>query len=165
MSYDTGLSMEERVTSLFQPDTLMPDQYLETFRRKLHLEPEKKLLLAVLEDAIACFQKYVFAHDGKGRVLFQEAEEWIMEEDTDWLFSFPNVCEMLGFEPSYLRDGLMRERLRDRRRGGRRAGAAERSTSRRISAATSSCKCHRLRSWMPYSSSTVGLSTRRATAM
>ena len=108
MSYDTGLSMEERVTSLFQPDTLMPDQYLETFRRKLHLEPEKKLLLAVLEDAIACFQKYVFARDGKGRVLFLESEEWILEGDTDWLFSFANVCEMLGFEPSYLRDGLMR---------------------------------------------------------
>jgi hypothetical protein len=108
MSYDSGLSMEERVTSLFQPDTLMPEQYLETFRRKLHLEPEKKLLLAVLEDAIACFQKYLFARDGKGKVLFQEAEEWILEGDTDWLFSFNNVCEMLGFEPSYLRDGLMR---------------------------------------------------------
>ena len=107
MSYDTGLSMEERVTSLFQPDTLMPEQYLETFRRKLHLEPEKKLLLAVLEDAIACFQKYLFAKDGKGRVLFLEAEEWILDRDTDWLFSFANVCEMLGFEPSYLRDGLM----------------------------------------------------------
>jgi hypothetical protein len=107
MSYDTGLSMEERVTSLFQPDTLMPEQYLETFRRKLHLEPEKKLLLAVLEDAIACFQKYVFARDGKGKVLFQEAEEWILEEDSDWLFSFANLCEMLGFEPSYLRAGLV----------------------------------------------------------
>ena len=108
MSYDTGLSMEERVTSLFQPDTLMPEQYLETFRRKLYLEPEKKLLLAVLEDAIACFQKYLFARDGKGRVLFLEAEEWILDGDTDWLFSFANVCEMLGFEPSYLRDGLTR---------------------------------------------------------
>jgi hypothetical protein len=107
MSYDTGLSMEERVTSLFQPDTLMPEQYLETFRRKLYLEPEKKLLLAVLEDAIACFQKYLFAKDGKGRALFLEAEEWILDEDTDWLFSFANLCEMLGFEPSYLRDGLM----------------------------------------------------------
>jgi hypothetical protein len=108
MSYDTGLSMEERVTSLFQPDTLMPEQYLETFRRKLHLEPEKKLLLAVLEDAIACFQKYLFAKDGKGKVLFLEAEEWILDQDTDWLFSFANVCEMLGFEPTYLRDGLIR---------------------------------------------------------
>ena len=108
MSYDTGLSMEERVTSLFQPDTLMPEQYLETFRRKLHLEPEKKLLLAVLEDAIACFQKYLFARDGKGKILFQEAEEWILAQDSDWLFSFDNLCEMLGFEPSYLRDGLIR---------------------------------------------------------
>ena len=77
MTYDTGLSMEERVTSLFQPDTLLPEQYLDTFRRKLYLEPEKKLMLAILEDAIACFQKYAFARDSKGKALFTEAEEWI----------------------------------------------------------------------------------------
>lgn len=35
MTYETGLSVEERVTSLFQPDTLLPAQYLETFRRNL----------------------------------------------------------------------------------------------------------------------------------
>jgi len=107
MSYETGLSMEERVTSLFQPDTLLPEQYLETFRRKLHLEPEKKLMLAVLEDAIACFQKYVFARDGKGRMLFQEAEDWVLDANSDWLFSFGNVCETLGFSPDYLRQGLV----------------------------------------------------------
>ena len=100
--------MEERVTSLFQPDTLMPDQYLETFRRKVPLEPEKKLLLAVLEDAISCFQKYVFAWEGKGRVLFQQSEQWILEKDSDWLFSFSNVCETLGFDSDYLRGGLTR---------------------------------------------------------
>ena len=108
MTYDTGLSIEEKVSSLFQPDTLLPAQYLETFRRKGHLEPEKRLMLAVLEDAIACFQKYLFARDGKGRVLFREAEEWIMEEGSDWLFSFENVCEVLGFHPQYVRQGLVR---------------------------------------------------------
>jgi hypothetical protein len=107
MSYETGLSMEERVTSLFQPDTLLPEQFLDTFRRKLHLEPEKKLMLAVLEDAIACFQKYLLARDGKGKMLFQEADEWIQERGGDWLFSFANVCEMLGFNPDYLRQGLL----------------------------------------------------------
>lgn len=106
MSYESGLSMEERVTSLFQPDTLLPEQYLETFRRKLHLEPEKKLMLAILEDAVACFQKYVFAHDGKGKALFRETEDWVLEDHGDWLFSFANVCETLGFEPKYLREGL-----------------------------------------------------------
>ena len=108
MSYETGLSMEERVTSLFQPDTLLPDQYLETFRRKFHLEPEKKLMLAVLEDAIACYQKYIFAHEGKGKILARETEEWLLDENSDWLFSFDSVCETLGFDPAYLREGLMR---------------------------------------------------------
>jgi hypothetical protein len=63
-------------------------------------------MLAVLEDAIACFQKYVFAKDGKGKMLFQEAEEWFQEKGGDWLFSFSNVCETLGFNPDYLRQGL-----------------------------------------------------------
>jgi hypothetical protein len=108
MSYETGLSIEERVASLFQPDTLLPEQYLETFRRKLPLEPEKRLMLAVLEDAIACFQKYLFARDGKGRTMFREAEEWILEEESDWLFCFENICETLGMEPAYVREGLLR---------------------------------------------------------
>lgn len=138
MSYETGLSVEERVTSLFQPDTLLPAQYFETFRRKSHLEPEKKLMLAVLEDAISCFQKYVFAREGKGKVLFQEAEEWVLDENSDWLFSFANICEVMGFDPAYIRSGLMRwkenklaghskanvYRLAPRRRGKKDGGSA-----------------------------------------
>ena len=108
MSYESGLSMEERVTSLFQPDTLLPDQYLDTFRRKLHLEPEKKLMLAVLEDAVACYQKYLLARDGKGKSLFRETEDWVLEQQDDWLFSFINVCETLSFEPDYVRQGLLK---------------------------------------------------------
>ena len=106
MAYDRGLNMEERVTSLFQPDTLLPEQYLDTFRRKLHLEPEKKLMLAILEDAIACFQKYVFARDGKGKTLFREAETWVEEKGGESVFAFDSVCETLGFDPAYLRRGV-----------------------------------------------------------
>ena len=106
MSYDTGLSMEERVTSLFQPDSLLPDQYLDTFRRKSHLEPEKKLMLAILEDAIACYQKYLFARDSKGKALFREAEEWVEEVGGASVFAFDSVCETLGLNPDYLRRGI-----------------------------------------------------------
>ena len=97
--------MEERVTSLFQPDTLLPDQYFDTFRRKLHLEPEKKLMLAILEDAVACYQKYAIVRDSKGQALFEEAEAWVHEKNANEIFSFDSVCEMLGFEPDYLRHG------------------------------------------------------------
>ncbi len=106
MAYDQRLSMEERVTSLFQPDTLLPEQYLDTFRRKLHLEPEKKLMLAILEDGIACFQKYVFARDAKGKSLFRDAEAWVEEKGGEAVFSFDSVCESLGLDADYVRLGM-----------------------------------------------------------
>lgn len=106
MAYETGLNMEERVTSLFQPDTLLPDQFLDTYRRKLHLEPEKKLMLALLEDAVACYQKYLFAKDIKGKALFEEASEWIQHETGESIFAFESVCEGLGLNPKYVRRGL-----------------------------------------------------------
>ncbi len=99
-------SVEDRISSLFQPDTLLTEQYLDTFRRKTHLEPEKRLMLAVLDDAVACFQKYFSAQKPKEKALFQEVEEWFMEKESDWCFSFENICESLGLDPDYLRKGL-----------------------------------------------------------
>lgn len=100
--------LEEKFTFLFQPDILLPAQYLETFSRKTHLEPEKRLMLAVLEDAIQCFQDNVSARNGRKKKLFDEAEEWILETNSDWIFSFESICEVLGFNPEYVRHGLLR---------------------------------------------------------
>ncbi len=108
MNYNPGLNAGERASSLFQPDTLLPNQYFDTFRRKSHLDPEKRLVLAVLEDAITCFQKTILAKDEKGKGLFRETEEWLMEEDIHWLFSFNNICDVMGFSPDYVRHGLLR---------------------------------------------------------
>lgn len=108
MTYETGLNATEKVASLFQPDILLPAQYLETFRGKAHLEPEEELMLGVLEDAVACFQKYLFARDRKGKGLFRDAEGWILDENSDWLFSFDNICEVFGLSPQYVREGLAR---------------------------------------------------------
>ncbi|MEK7378878.1 MAG: hypothetical protein AABZ71_08230 [Candidatus Binatota bacterium] len=104
----SGPGAEERAFSLFEPDILLPTQYFATTKRKDHLEPEKKLMLAVLEDAIWCFQHSLLARDKRRKVMFSEAEEWIMEEDGDSLFSFESICEVLGLNPKYVREGLMR---------------------------------------------------------
>jgi hypothetical protein len=108
MAEQTTFNVEERIASLFQPDTLLPAQFLDTYRRKAHLEPETSLMLAVLEDAVACYQKYALAREGNGLELFREAEEWILQKDAQWLFSFDNICESLGMNPDYLREGLVR---------------------------------------------------------
>lgn len=101
-----GLSAEKKAHFLFQPDTLLPAQFYETVRKKRPV-PEYRLMLAVLEDAISCFQKYLHARDERGKKLFREAEEWILEENYDWVFSFENVCEISGFDPAYIREGLL----------------------------------------------------------
>jgi len=106
------INVEEKLASLFEPDRLASAQYFDNLRRKTILEPEKRLILAVLEDAIDCFQDNVFAGSSKGRKLFKETEEWVMEQGGDWMFSFRNVCEVLGLNPEYVRRGLLRWKQR-----------------------------------------------------
>jgi len=92
----------ERVTQTLE----LSPQYLEAVCRKADLEAEQKLMLAVLEDAVTCFQKYFTARDRIGTSLFREAEEWILlQEKDDWLFSFDNICEALDLNPRYIREG------------------------------------------------------------
>jgi hypothetical protein len=79
------------------------DQYFQTLRRTGFAEPEKKLMLAILDDALRCREKYLYAKDRRGKKLFREAEEWLLSEEDDWVFSFSHVCEVLGYNPSYLR--------------------------------------------------------------
>lgn len=63
-------------------------------------------MLAVLQDALDCFQKYAFARDVHGRQLFADAEDWISCEDRGWYYSFENICETLEINPDYLRRGV-----------------------------------------------------------
>jgi hypothetical protein len=68
---------------------------------------EERLLLAVLQDAVECFQEHVVAQSIREKKLFQEAEDWILEKNSDWPFSFENICETLQLNPDYIRRGLL----------------------------------------------------------
>jgi hypothetical protein len=98
--------MAENNFTITTGDTSMVEQYLDTFRRSVHLEPEKSLLAAILEDAVQEYRKYSRAHDANGKKRFREAEEWIMRGGNDWIFSFDNVCDLLGLDPEYVRRAL-----------------------------------------------------------
>jgi hypothetical protein len=76
------------------------------FKRELR-EGEEALMLAILEDAIEGFHKYFSARNEKEKRQYQEAEQWILGKDNDWLFSFENICETLGLDPSYLRPAIL----------------------------------------------------------
>lgn len=100
-------SVGENHPHLFQPDTMLPSQYFAAaLRRRGALKPERRLIIAVLQDAIECYQKHLFARDGKARQLYTDAEEWIHSEDRSHYFSYENLCEILEMNPEYVRRGL-----------------------------------------------------------
>jgi len=90
---------------MFEPDTLLPEQFFTLMGRR-PLQGEKRLLLAMLEDAVHCFQTYLMARKPHERRLFQEAEEWIDSTDAQWYFSFENISDILGIHPGRLRTAL-----------------------------------------------------------
>jgi hypothetical protein len=108
----TNPGSDERIASLFQPDVLLAEQYSENFRRKIPLEPEKALLLAVLDDAVRCFQDNVLPQNKKKQLLFIEAQEWLFGDESNGIFSFVSICAALGLDPSYIRRGLRQWRER-----------------------------------------------------
>ncbi len=103
---DVAAGAEDRMGSLFVPDTMLPSQYFDRVARRTEFDGERRLMIAVLEDAVDVYRKLAGARDARRQQLFRDAEEWIESEDRSWIFSFQNICDVLGIESEYLRRGL-----------------------------------------------------------
>jgi len=125
--------MQDRSGGLFEPDVLLPGQFFSFFRKEAGFDRERRLMLAVLEDAIDCFQKYAHTNDLRGRQLFLESYDWIMSQDKRWLFSFENICQIVDMNPDYIRQGLNRWR-RENAKTGMAMLAAEEAAGQEVRA-------------------------------
>jgi hypothetical protein len=95
------------IAALFGPDSLLPVEFFQLMRRKTILEPETKLMLAILADAIDCVRNNLLGRRMKTKRLFNEAAAWIFAVDTEWIFSFDNICEHLALDPMCVRRDLL----------------------------------------------------------
>lgn len=102
-----GRSVVDAGTTLFQPDSLLPAQFFAALKQRSQACGERRLMAAILEDAVDCFQKYLWAKENRSRNLRLEAESWFLSDDDSWPFSFINVCHALDLEPNFIRRGLM----------------------------------------------------------
>lgn len=116
---------------LFEPETLLPSQYLDRVVAEPSLQPEKRLMLAVLENAVATYQRHALATGRRGRRLFGESEEWLVSAECGGVFSFENICGALQLDPECVRAGLRRWRHREQARR-RLEGRQYRSPFRRV---------------------------------
>src|SRR4029450_6519886 len=91
----------------FAPALVLPEEFFGGARRDSCISGEKALMLAVLEDGIRCFQEHLRNARSNPRLLSQQAEEGSRAFDYESPFSFNNVCETLGIDPSALRRALL----------------------------------------------------------
>jgi hypothetical protein len=107
--------IQEYLGGQFEPDTLLPVQYNELMRRRSALEGERKLMFAVLEDAVECYLKHMNAKSRRRLLLFYEVQNWMNAKNRVGLFSYQTLCESLGIDAKALRAAL-ESRLKQSRR-------------------------------------------------
>ena len=107
MKTSTSLAAHQDLSFLFEPDVLASNQFQSTIKSGNIPDPERRLMVAILEDAVSCLSKNPRRCPRQQKKSFEEAHSWINASDAEgWIFSFTNVCETLGFDPGYLRRGL-----------------------------------------------------------
>ena len=90
---------------LWERDALIPFQHAwahESARRS----PEKRLLAAVLMDAVLEFREIVRSPHEDGDPRLHRLRAWFFAHDQKWPFSFENVCEQLDLDPNCIRNRL-----------------------------------------------------------
>lgn len=115
---DLGKTSWEHV----EEEVVLPSQFFDMLRRSTEIMPEKRLALAVLEDAVneiwKPHRRRKPGQPNRWRSTLS-ARAWLEAEDYRHVFSFVNVCELFSINPRWLRDGILNK-----------AGAGRRISSR-----------------------------------
>jgi len=109
---------------------LGPSPYSFEERTAVRDSPERRLLLAVLADALNVHDRYGTARGGEAGRRALEVERWVASEAMETPFAFVRICEALEIDPSPIRQHVRRIRLArlagpdagpnaEERRGGR----------------------------------------------
>jgi len=106
LDVESGASLHAPPCGCSVPEIVLPGQFYATVRSQRAGERERLLMLAVLEDAITCYQRYARARSPGTRQLFEDARAWLESEDRSTLFSFESICDALEISPGFVRRRL-----------------------------------------------------------
>jgi hypothetical protein len=88
------------------PESILPVQLFDTPFGGARGQPEKRLQVAVLADAVLTFHQWAGNERAPARRLFAEVETWFASDEADGPFTFMAICDSLKFDPNYIRRGL-----------------------------------------------------------
>ena len=101
-----------------QPDVLCVDEYLHVYQGKSAETPERRLVAAILREAIDCYLRDCLKKNRCRKRSFREAEEWFFKADGYDVFSLENVCGILNIDPGYIRRSLLQHQQQKLLDGG-----------------------------------------------
>jgi len=104
-------------------DVVLPAQFFSAIADP-RSEPERRLMVAVLEEAISAVLSGAAANGEERRAAALEAERWFASDSRSWPFAFCTVCDILGLDIDSVRQVIAswRERRRSFRRPRLQAG-------------------------------------------
>jgi len=103
--------LQERQLS---PLSCLPEQFFtDATQSQAHWSGTRRLLFAVLQDAVACWFRYRKARNVQGQQLFREIHNWFLEKNRNSLCAFENICIHLNLDADYFRRGLISQCTRE----------------------------------------------------
>jgi len=88
------------------PRSVLPAQWSWGASSVATVSPEARLMIAVLDDAIARYL-YTLRRDSRAaNEERRELEDWFSGTESGWSFAFENICAVLQIEPSAIRERL-----------------------------------------------------------
>jgi hypothetical protein len=91
-------------------EIILPEQYWEGPPSDLRGEPERRLMRAVLLDALLVCARHWQRRSERSRRLVAEVEEWVRNESRSSPFAFASICDVLGIDAAHLREAIRRWR-------------------------------------------------------
>ena len=69
--HDTG--------KLFEPDTILPTQFYAMFKNSQYREPERRLMVAILEDAVSCLSDGSAPEQPATKKAISRSKAWVTD--------------------------------------------------------------------------------------
>lgn len=99
---------------LFGVEAILPTQFWAA-QRSERGAPERRLMLAVLQDALLTLAAHARRGTRQSRRIAAEVRGWFDSDSRSHPFAFGAICDVLGLDVSYIRGGLGRLQARQRR--------------------------------------------------
>jgi len=95
------------------PDSLTADVASSGFLgagegESLRRLPEANLMIAILEDAVGVCVRHLGKPTGRRPADYRKSVDWLLSRDGRWVYSFQNICEVLGLPVDRTRAAILK---------------------------------------------------------